>query len=163
MKALNEHWEKLLFVVILLIVLVVVGMAFTSRQDDVDSFEVRGEAKDVKESALVGIPGLVEIAKAKAPALVRNVFTHDWLQRSTANQAALTRKWGITCDETGQMITYRPDADGDGMPNEWEQKYGLDWTNPADAEEDPDKDSFTNLKEYQLSVELGAQAACNRG
>ena len=157
MKALNEHWEKLLFVVILLIVLVVVGMAFTSRQDDVDSFEVRGEAKDVKESALVGSPGLVEIAKAKAPALVRNVFTHDWLQRSTANQAALTRKWGITCDETGQMITYRPDADGDGMPNEWEQKYGLDWTNPADAEEDPDKDSFSNLKEYQLSVELGVE------
>lgn len=154
MKALNEHWEKLLFVVILLIVLVVVGKAFTS-QDDVDSFEARGEAKDVKESALVGIPGLVEIVKASAPALVRNVFTHDWLQRSTANQAALTRKWGITCDETGQMITYRPDADNDGMPNEWEQKYGLDWTNPADAEEDPDKDTFTNLKEYTLSQELG--------
>lgn len=156
MKALNEHWEKLLFVVILLIVLVVVGKAFTS-QNDVDSFEARGEAKDVKESALVGIPGLVEIVKASAPKLVRNVFTHDWLQRSTANQAALTRKWGITCDETGQMITYRPDADNDGMPNEWEQKYGLDWTNPADAEEDPDKDSFTNLKEYQLSQELGIE------
>ena len=156
MKALNEHWEKLLFVVILLIVLVVVGKAFTS-QNDVDSFEARGEAKDVKESALVGIPGLVEIVKASAPKLVRNVFTHDWLQRSTANQAALTRKWGITCDETGQMITYRPDADNDGMPNEWEQKYGLDWTNPADAEEDPDKDTFTNLKEYTLSQELGVE------
>ena len=60
MKALNEHWEKLLFVVILLIVLVVVGKAFTS-QGDVDQFEAQGEAKDVKESALVGIPGLVEI------------------------------------------------------------------------------------------------------
>jgi len=152
MKALNEHWEKLLFVVILLIVLVVVGKAFTS-QGDVDQFEAQGEAKDVKESALVGIPGLVEIVKAKSPALVRNVFTHDWLQRSTANQAALTKKWGIICDETGQMITYRPDADGDGIPNEWEQKYGLDWTNPKDAEEDPDNDTFTNLKEYQLSVE----------
>jgi hypothetical protein len=156
MKALNEHWEKLLFVVILLIVLVVVGKAFTS-QNDVDTFEARGEAKDVKESALVGIPGLVEIVKASAPKMVRNVFTHDWLQRSTANQAALTRKWGITCDETGQMITYRPDADNDGMPNEWEQKYGLDWTNPADAEEDPDKDTFTNIQEYTLSQELGVE------
>ncbi|MBO7543055.1 hypothetical protein J6T93_04005 [bacterium] len=156
MKALNEHWEKLLFVVVLLIVLAVVGKAFTS-QNDTDSFDAKGEAKDVKESALVGIPGLVDIAKTPAPSLERNVFTHDWLQRSTANQAALTRKWGITCDETGQMITYRPDADGDGIPNEWEQRYGLDWTNPADAEEDPDKDTFTNLKEYQLSQDLGVE------
>ncbi|MBR5623499.1 hypothetical protein IKW72_00615 [bacterium] len=156
MKALNEHWEKLLFVVVLLIVIVVVGKTFTS-VNDVDVFEAQGEAKDVKESALVGIPDLVAIVKSASPALVRNVFTHDWLQRSTANQNALTRKWGITCDETGQMITYRSDSDNDGMPNEWEQKYGLDWTNPADANEDPDKDGFTNLEEYKMSVETGTE------
>ena len=156
MKALNEHWEKLLFVVVLLIVIVVIGKTFTS-VNDVDVFEAQGAAKDVKESALVGIPDLVAIVKASSPALVRNVFTHDWLQRSTANQNALTRKWGITCDETGQMITYRPDSDNDGIPNDWEQKYGLDWTNPKDAEEDPDKDGFTNLEEYKMSVESGVE------
>ncbi len=156
MKALNEHWEKLLFVVILLIVIVVVAKAFTT-QNDVDAFSPKDNAKDVKESALVGIPNLVAIVKEASPALVRNVFTHDWLQRSTANQNALTRKWGITCDETGQMITYRSDSDNDGIPNEWEQKYGLDWTNAKDAEEDPDNDGFTNLEEYKMSVETGTE------
>ena len=40
------------------------------------------------------------------------------------------------------------DADGDGMPDSWEQRYGLDPHNPADAEQDKDKDGFTNLEEY---------------
>lgn len=40
------------------------------------------------------------------------------------------------------------DADSDGLPNDWEKKYGLNPNNPADAAEDTDKDGFTNLEEY---------------
>ena len=156
MKALQQHWEKLVLVVILVIVLLVIGKTLASGSDH-DIFEVKEAAKEVAESALVGIPGLVENAAKATPALARNFFTHDWLQRSTANQQALTKKWGLICDETGSKITYRSDADGDGIPNEWEQKYGLDWTNPADGEEDPDKDTFTNKQEYELSVSLGQE------
>ncbi len=41
------------------------------------------------------------------------------------------------------------DTDGDGMPDAWELRFNLDPLNPADAQEDPDNDSVTNLQEYQ--------------
>lgn len=40
------------------------------------------------------------------------------------------------------------DADGDGMPDEWERRYGLNPNDPADANADKDGDGFTNLEEY---------------
>ncbi len=40
------------------------------------------------------------------------------------------------------------DADGDGIPNGWEQAYGLDPLNAADASADADGDGFSNLQEY---------------
>ena len=40
------------------------------------------------------------------------------------------------------------DTDQDGMPDEWEKRFGLDPRNPADAQADKDKDGYTNLEEY---------------
>jgi hypothetical protein len=40
------------------------------------------------------------------------------------------------------------DSDKDGIPDIWEQQYGLNIDNPADAGEDPDQDGLTNLEEY---------------
>ena len=40
------------------------------------------------------------------------------------------------------------DADGDGLPDEWEKKYGLNANDASDANADLDKDGFTNLEEY---------------
>ncbi len=40
------------------------------------------------------------------------------------------------------------DNDGDGMHNSWETAYGLDPSDPADAQLDKDGDGFTNLQEY---------------
>ena len=40
------------------------------------------------------------------------------------------------------------DSDGDGIPDWWEKKYGLNPEDPADAEEDPDGDGLPNLYEY---------------
>lgn len=40
------------------------------------------------------------------------------------------------------------DSDGDGMPDAWEKKYGLDPHNAADAVLDTDKDGYTNIEEH---------------
>ena len=45
------------------------------------------------------------------------------------------------------------DADGDGMADEWEKKYGLSISDPSDATADPDGDGFTNLEEYQAKTD----------
>ena len=45
------------------------------------------------------------------------------------------------------------DADGDGLPDEWEKKYGLNVNDPADANADLDGDEFTNLEEYAAKTD----------
>ena len=41
-----------------------------------------------------------------------------------------------------------PDGDADDMPDFWERRKGLNWTNPADSAADPDADGLCNIHEY---------------
>jgi hypothetical protein len=52
------------------------------------------------------------------------------------------------------------DADGDGTPNGWEQTYGFDPLNPADANADSDGDGATNWKEYLCGTNPTNSASC---
>ncbi|MFO7658186.1 MAG: polysaccharide lyase [Bacteroidales bacterium] len=40
------------------------------------------------------------------------------------------------------------DTDGDGMPDSWEKKYGLDPMNASDANSDLNGDGYTNIEKY---------------
>jgi hypothetical protein len=44
------------------------------------------------------------------------------------------------------------DTDRDGMPDNWETKYGFDFRNPKDRNGDHDRDGYTNLEEYLNSL-----------
>lgn len=45
------------------------------------------------------------------------------------------------------------DSDEDGMPDNWETKYGLNPYDPGDADKDLDNDGFTNLEEFKAGTD----------
>jgi hypothetical protein len=47
------------------------------------------------------------------------------------------------------VFIFDRDQDRDGIPYEWEIRFGFDPNNPADAALDPDNDGKTNLQEFQ--------------
>lgn len=49
------------------------------------------------------------------------------------------------------------DADGDGLPDWWEDNYACTDSNSSDANSDPDSDNLTNLQEYQHFVDHNQQ------
>jgi hypothetical protein len=49
---------------------------------------------------------------------------------------------------TAALFPRRPDNDGDGMPNMFETRFGLDRDNPRDASADPDGDGQDNRGEF---------------
>lgn len=55
-------------------------------------------------------------------------------------------------DQVGGYPEYKgkpyKDKDGDGIPDKWEKKYGLDHKNPNDANEDMNGDGYTNIEKY---------------
>jgi parallel beta-helix repeat protein len=55
------------------------------------------------------------------------------------------------------------DTDNDGIPDNWETKYDLDPNDPSDAQLDPDNDSLTNLKEYQIGTNPTKEDTDNDG
>ncbi len=63
-------------------------------------------------------------------------------------------KEGIITDirEVGGYPEYKgtpyKDTDKDGMPDEWEEKYGLNPNDPTDANGDLNGDGYTNIEEY---------------
>lgn len=40
------------------------------------------------------------------------------------------------------------DSDGDGMPDQWERRFGLNPRDPKDATLDTDGDGYTNIEKF---------------
>lgn len=63
----------------------------------------------------------------------------------------------VTEDIQVEVIEKEPiveeDIDGDGLPNEWEEKHGLNPKDANDGDQDPDFDRLTNKKEYEYGTD----------
>jgi len=55
---------------------------------------------------------------------------------------------GTVCIDKVFYISDNPDIDSDGLPNDWELRYGFDPLDPNDAGADTDSDGVINLDEY---------------
>jgi hypothetical protein len=78
---------------------------------------------------------------------------YGYAQKWTDELADLVTKGFITDpSEVGGWPEYKgtayKDSDGDGMPDDWEKKYGLNPNDPSDAVKDSDGDGYTNIEEF---------------
>ena len=64
-----------------------------------------------------------------------------WHMRSAADAGGLSMT-------TDFVVNVLADGDGDGLPDVFEQAYGLDPNDSTDGSLDSDGDGFTNLEEY---------------
>jgi len=57
------------------------------------------------------------------------------------------------CGMKQHVVRVEVDSDNDGLPNEWEKKFGLNPNDPADADLDKDNDGFTNREEFEAKTD----------
>jgi hypothetical protein len=69
------------------------------------------------------------------------------------NACGLFQRNGGTLQYSQLLLDPNLSAVGDGIPNSWKQKYGLDPFDPNLGNEDSDGDGLSNLREYQLGTD----------
>lgn len=81
----------------------------------------------------------------------RNIFSQP---REVIGQYRICHECGAKIPITAKIcpqcgaLQLETDTDGDGMPDAWEERYGLNPRDPTDAGLDKDNDGFSNLQEY---------------
>lgn len=84
------------------------------------------------------------------------IVTSPYQERALAPDSY---KKGIITDprQVGGLPEYKgtpyKDSDNDGMPDDWEVKYGLDPHNPADASADCNGDGYTNIEKFINNID----------
>jgi uncharacterized protein YkwD len=72
----------------------------------------------------------------------------DGVENSVDNCVAISNPLQENYDGDSEGNVCDVDDDNDGMPDVWENKYGLNPLNASDADSDLDSDGVTNLDEY---------------
>lgn len=74
-------------------------------------------------------------------------FEHRRLPKDSYKQGIIT-----DIKQVGGYPEYKgkpyKDSDGDGIPDEWEKKYGLNPNDPSDAVKDMNGDGYTNIEKF---------------
>lgn len=84
---------------------------------------------------------------AESPALL----VDTWIASTAGGFGELVEVWGLSGLFAADTAGRAPDADKDGLPDWWENLYGLN-PNVADAHLDSDSDGRTNLEEYNAGT-----------
>ncbi|MFC1748570.1 hypothetical protein ACFL2V_07155 [Pseudomonadota bacterium] len=84
------------------------------------------------------------------PSITNPVFTANSASSNGSSSIIVSVSDSVHSSSQSTSIYISADWDGDGMSNDFENKYGLDPSNPADASYDSDLDGFSNLQEATL-------------
>ncbi|WP_428941054.1 pectate lyase family protein [Fontivita pretiosa] len=89
----------------------------------------------------------------------RDAVDQRIIQEVRTGQATYKEGNGIITDisQVGGYPEYRgepyKDSDSDGMPDEWESKYGLNPNDASDASGDLNGDGYTNIEKYIFNID----------
>lgn len=122
-------------------------------QDEPFTFEVRGQEDGVFDLVLTRLFGQGQ---------ERKLFEEVSFSSSTQAKLAVGQGQDVQMklDDNNDGVADRElrpdlvksDRDGDGLTDDWEQKYGTQVDRP-DSEEDPDKDQRTNFSEFSWKTD----------
>lgn len=120
------------------------------QQIRVDAEFVVGANKSQTESAASALARVLESAGASYRRDAADQRLVDGVRNRTNRLIDSQMQVGGWPELNGtQALT---DADGDGMPDDWESSNGLDAEDSSDGNKDRNADGFTNLEEYLNSI-----------
>lgn len=79
-------------------------------------------------------------------------FEHRKLSKDSYKEGIITDPIQVGGYPEYKGTPYKDD-DKDGIPNDWEQRYGLNINDPADATQDLSGDGYTNIEKYIHSID----------
>lgn len=160
------HYE--LLVLVLGILALAGGVAFMLLGGDIEA-SVSGKIPKIPEGTETGVaPVDMEIFEY-AKRLTKDPFKLPPVDEKSASYLASERR--VYCAECAAPIPAEAkvcgfckkeqpsevkvvyDSDGDGLPDEWEKRYGLNINDASDADADQDGDLFTNREEFEAKTD----------
>ena len=104
--------------------------------------QTREQVKEALLDAMVARRKISEAHKRRILADRSGTYRWEVVERIIPDLSTVLATTPITASAP------KPDADADGLPDEWEQAHGLDANNPSDAVLDSDGDGYLNIEEY---------------
>lgn len=97
----------------------------------------------------VFVAGMLSAAEAASSRFALDLHYESLGEAFSSDEG--TEVWGVSPCWTALTTILKIDSDGDGLPDVWEEFYGLD-SKRQNASDDPDGDGWTNIEEYNAGT-----------
>ena len=174
----QAHWDWLVAIGGLLVLVLATGYLFMHIGESVESAEAACKTQlDAVTPSHEGVPPVDMHVPQQAYRIVKSPPTLQAVDAKRGSflaserrvfcqkgdDAATTKACGRPipadlevcpfCGMKQHVVKVEVDSDGDGLPNDWEKKFGLNPSDPADVDLDSDGDGFTNREEFEAKTD----------